>query len=367
MANRVSTRLKEWLKNLAAFFFGLFIVLLVLEIVLRFFPVTGFCSWEEVSYKSGNLVPRFVQRDYKFIYSLGWNFYHVAKKRINNYGFTNDLDYSRNPDKPVIAIIRDSFVEAFQVDNDKTFFAILQKDFKDYYFYSFGKGSTQLPTYLIYAKYASENFNPKKLIIVIISNDFVESFYELRKLTGYWYFDSQGNIYLKEHITQGNIYHYVRRKIAENSSLVRYLYFNAGLPDMIYKLTNKKGYNGDRVLNISMKAVDYFFVNLPKYTNLKPEDIIFVVDAPREYIYKNDLKGAEESFFGKVRKYFIDKAKQNGYQVVDMLPVFLEHYRSHKRRFEFPTDGHWNELGHKLVARELEKLLKSSDNNAQKQ
>jgi len=39
--------------------------------------------------------------------------------------------------------------------------------------------------------------------------------------------------------------------------------------------------------------------------------------------------------------------------VVDMQPAFIARNRADGARFEFPTDSHWNELGHRLVAEEL--------------
>jgi hypothetical protein len=41
-------------------------------------------------------------------------------------------------------------------------------------------------------------------------------------------------------------------------------------------------------------------------------------------------------------------AEKLGFEIVDMQPVFLKHYRKYGQRFEFPNDGHWNSLGHEL-------------------
>ena len=51
-----------------------------------------------------------------------------------------------------------------------------------------------------------------------------------------------------------------------------------------------------------------------------------------------------------MRKYFVAKAYAHSYEVIDMDPIFAEHYRNYGGRFEFPTDSHWNELGHQIAA-----------------
>lgn len=93
----------------------------------------------------------------------------------------------------------------------------------------------------------------------------------------------------------------------------------------------------------SRAVVDQFFKSLSLIIGSKP--VLFLVDADRQSIYKGTN---DNSFFSKMRKYFINRACDH--EVVDMYPIFLDHYRIHKAKFEFPTDGHWNELGHRLAA-----------------
>ena len=57
-------------------------------------------------------------------------------------------------------------------------------------------------------------------------------------------------------------------------------------------------------------------------------------------------------FAGK--KYFEKQALAFGYEVLNMQPIFIERNRLDNSRFEFKTDGHWNELGHALVAEKIE-------------
>jgi hypothetical protein len=55
-----------------------------------------------------------------------------------------------------------------------------------------------------------------------------------------------------------------------------------------------------------------------------------------------------------MRNYFMLAAESKGYEVIDMHPIFIRKNRADGSRFEHPTDGHWNALGHKLVADAIE-------------
>ena len=62
---------------------------------------------------------------------------------------------------------------------------------------------------------------------------------------------------------------------------------------------------------------------------------------------------ANGSYFDLMRKYFIKVAVNKGYEVIDMQPIFMIKHESEGIRFEIPSDGHWNETGHILVAEKI--------------
>ena len=49
----------------------------------------------------------------------------------------------------------------------------------------------------------------------------------------------------------------------------------------------------------------------------------------------------------------IGKAALAQVSTLDMTTPFTLHYRQYKKRFEYPTDGHWNEIGHRVVAESI--------------
>ena len=54
-----------------------------------------------------------------------------------------------------------------------------------------------------------------------------------------------------------------------------------------------------------------------------------------------------------MRRYFMDEARADGYDVIDMQPVFVDDYRSHQQPFNWLRDPHWNALGHGLCAEQV--------------
>jgi hypothetical protein len=54
-----------------------------------------------------------------------------------------------------------------------------------------------------------------------------------------------------------------------------------------------------------------------------------------------------------MRTAFRSKASSLGYEVIDLDADFFQHYAAHAQRFEYPHDGHWNEIGHAVAAKAI--------------
>lgn len=101
----------------------------------------------------------------------------------------------------------------------------------------------------------------------------------------------------------------------------------------------------------SRKVVDTFVSELPRRSVVDKTRVLFGVDAMCPQIYSDeDLVKAEQSYFGLMRRYFLDAAARNRYDAIDMQPRFRVLHLLDGTRFEFPTDHHWNELGHREAA-----------------
>jgi hypothetical protein len=207
------------------------------------------------------------------------------------------------------------------------------------------------------------------MTFVIIANDFDESLLKYKSSPGFHYFveSENGCCGLTRIDWAGKT---LMGEIANFSAFARYLLTNVGVDrskiNWIWKgrtpekdnqfVGNVSADVGSQRLKDSMMAVDEFFRVLPDYSDLSEDKIQFVVDGMRPNLYSTDgMRRANGSYFESMRVYFIEQARKIGYAVIDMQPVFVDHYKENGKRFEFyPVDAHWNALGHELVADEIQ-------------
>ena len=127
----------------------------------------------------------------------------------------------------------------------------------------------------------------------------------------------------------------------------------AGTPGDSFVGTDPAAAHADRVA-ASRRAVDAFLRMLPERSGLPPQQVVFVVDGIRPYRYTEGWEHRwNGSYHDVMRRYFMDEARADDYEVIDMRPVFVDHYRSHRQPFNWLRDNHWNALGHGLCAEQV--------------
>jgi hypothetical protein len=351
---------KALLFRIVSLIFGVLLPLLASEILLRFLPVHEGSCLEPVN--EVNPIWRF-EPNRTFTYSSGWNFSIVNKVHSNNYGFINDVDYDESLASPLIAVIGDSYVEAIMVPFSNTITGRLAGYFAPAArVYSFARSGAPLSQYLVYAEYARTRFRPDRMIFVVVDNDFDESFEQYHYEGGHHHFveTGDGEIRLKRNDVSVGL----TKKIARESALLRYLMLNlriSQLPEGVkelfsaqrasepYSANTLQGLDPARVA-YGKRAVEAFFEMLPSKSGLEPQHILFVIDGMRGAIYRHaDPESMRETYAGVMRGYFISAAQVRDYEVIDMHPLFMQHFSAHGRRFDYSTDSHWNELGHEVV------------------
>ena len=353
----MTARIKTLLFKLAAAFIGITALAIVAEIILQFFPVTeGFYS---LPVNAANPIAR-CQPNRTVQWSAFWNFSMRNAVHVNNYGFISDLNYDPADRRPLLAIIDASFVEAIAVPWPQTGAAKLHQRLKERgRVYAFGKSGAPLSQYLAYAEYVKKTFRPAGLVVIVVGNDFDESRIENRPMPGFHYFvaDSTGNLALKRVDYEiGPVKAMMRR-----STLFRYLMVNARLPDFYqewqyHRRQTKFAGNAlattDSVrLAKSRRVVEAFLAKLPQMAELDAAKILFVVDGIRPQLYEAaSREAAAASYFGLMRHYFIQNARAQGFEVIDMQVIFSQHFQMYGQRFDYPLDNHWNSLGHQLFA-----------------
>lgn len=359
--------LKSFFFITASLTFGLMAGFIILEIILSFFPVRQATTSLPV-----NQATQFFhyKPNQSYLWSMDPWFSKVSIKKTNNYGYFNDQEYFPQDSRPLIAVIGDSYVEASQIPNPLTFHGILSDLLKankiNGRIYSFGSNGAPLSQYLSYAINAKEVFNPVAMVFVIIGNDFDESIITYKNSPGYHYFpnDSDSSELIRVDYTPSP---WIER--IKSSHLIRYLFFNCniqslwnidswkGKSTLANKFIGQTSSNADtKRIEDSKMAVRLFLRKLPEKSGLPPDKIQFILDGIRPHLYSKELMAnAKRSFVNILKTYFKNQAHSQGYNVLDMQPIFQTHFEKTGEKFEFPTDGHWNELGHRIVAEAITK------------
>lgn len=334
-----------------------------MEGVFRLLPVSNPPYILAVS--SENPVAHF-QPNVDYLYSSGWNFSIRASKRSNNYGYINLSDYHPEEATPLLMVIGDSFVESHSIDAGKSAAEILNAtvDGKGRV-YSTGLSGAPLSQYLVFAEFSRTTFQLNAMVFVIIGNDFDESLMKYKSDPRFHYFEENGNRFVLRRVDYEIS---TARTILRKSAFVRYVMLNLEVKETLDRLStrpfgNSQNYVGNMPARVeatrvtdSMRAVDEYFRQIPVSTGLDSRSILFVLDGMRPALYSSEeLLKAEDSFVSQLRRYFKEQAVSRGYEVIDMQPVFIKKHRLDNSRFEYPTDSHWNELGNKLVAEEIQK------------
>ncbi len=328
---------------------SIFVLLILIEILFRFLPVSESTNTQIVNQRSPYM--HFLENKDVF-YSKGASFEIQAIKHSNNYGYMDDDDFHKNAIRPIMSVIGDSFVEALQVENKYTFHGLLDENISLGNVYAMGMSGAPLSQYLAYLRFSKEEFNNDGVIISIIENDFDESFIKYKHTAGFHFFKNMNNKCENIEIIRKNFDgHSWLVNFAKNFAFIRYMFLN----NRVSVLANKELINasdsidGDRVKH-SKCAVDEFFKRLPLESGLLEKDILFVIDAPRLEIYNHKNR---TTFFKVLREYFIKKAENLGYEVIDMDPAFSSEYNANGKKFEFDIDYHWNKIGHYVVYSEI--------------
>ena len=365
-------RRRPWLLRALAVLIGVLVPLGCLEVLLWSLPVYG--GTRTLPVDADNPVVRF-QPHREFVWSRDWDFSIVNRVRVNNFGFVSDFDYDPHAADPLLAVIGDSYVEALMVPFGQTCAGRLAAALAGRArVYAFGVSGAPLSQYLAFAEYVRDTFRPAGLAIVVIENDYDESLRKYARWAGMHQFveRSDGRLVLERNDFEVGLL----RRLARKSALMRYLVGNLDVGAQIGKLIGGAVASGEgggrsggrangspaaapdgspareparepaRVAD-AKRAVDAFLDRLPAASGLEPDRIAFVVDGLRAYVYA-EREPQGETYGDVMRRYFMANAVRRGYETIDLHPAFVAHYETHRRRFEWPQDFHWNALGHEV-------------------
>ncbi|MDC0238539.1 SGNH/GDSL hydrolase family protein [Gammaproteobacteria bacterium] len=345
-----------YIKNIILLVISLVTIAVALEICLHVFPVITVTRARSLELNSHPLDVAAIPNE-EYNYSVGPLFKNSRTRKSNSQGFFSDYNYESGS-RPIV-VIGDSFVEALQVEFHETFHQLLghKLGFK---IYNFGISGAPLSQYEAYVQDVCERYRPNIIIISIVNNDFDQSFSAHHGASGFYHYNNNGEIE-PTYYSLG-----LWKELANRSSLVKYVYFHLGVGLMLNNFTRtvNDSYShemptDENYYSIHDRAAKIFLDNMKNYC-VQPNEIIFIVDANRA---KNGIY--ESEFRIPYMSDFIQQARQLGYRVLDLTGPFTKEYQESRgnQRFEFSFDGHWNKTGHRIVADELNMMLRGDYRN----
>lgn len=352
------------MKGLYSFFKSIFFItlpvliflLILLEIFFRLVipannPPGGYFNEKEKIYLFDN-------RGETGLYTVG-KFAEIRSRwRINNFGCNYPIDYNTEQDKNLMVIIGDSYIEAFQVDADKSYpYLLREKLIPDCEVYAFGMSGAALSQYLHISRYVNKFFDPDILIFNIVHNDFDESIHELYPESYYFLqvsFDQNGDIVEttpRPNYSMGQ-YNPWQRTI-KKSALFRYLWYNLKISDYRnYFIETETKLEANIKTDVVKKqenkiylATDYIVKTIKKENENKR--IIFIVDAPRNAIYNNSLSDSKVLWMNDMLKFICYKYN---IEFIDLTEYMKEDFHKNNEEFNSDIDSHWNDYGHQFVS-----------------
>lgn len=204
--------------------------------------------------------------------------------------------------------------------------------------YSFGASGAPLSQYLAWARDARTTWRAEALIVLVIGNDFDESLARYKVGPGFHHYveSGGGSLALRRFDYQPGLV----RVLVEHSALARYLLLNVqahhhvlnaiGMLGQILPSARAEPYMGNTAIDASSErimhsqaAVRAFLRDMVQYAGWPPERVLFAVDGAR---YPAAMVQLPETYFGKMRLFFMHQARSAGFHVLDLDPAFASRY-----------------------------------------
>jgi hypothetical protein len=343
------------------FLAGIAAALVLLEVALRLLPVLEgtYAADPRPSWPVHTMIP-----NSSFTYSTGWNLQNIQRGRINNYGYVAPFDYVPAKGAGTIAVFGDSYVEALMNDYRDTLHGTLNDYLKSpRTVLNFGSSGAEMPDYLGTAALVRRDFSPEWAVFVITTGDFTRGF---AAGPGYfkWQADQSPPVKLVPEINRSSASKWLR-----TVALIRYLRGNLSLrPGELIRL--RRGADAaagattchNEVLSKADDALLAAFAReLPAALGLPPERVILIFDADRKAIYAGKTRDEARECLARAtlaNDRLQELAARTGIQVIDSYPVFQRYFAERRGPLDrSPLDAHWNPAAHRLMAREVARII----------
>lgn len=355
------SKFKKALKNIVFVTIPMLLVFFILlEVASRFF-FPGMEEPKSIYDSTTQLIKYNRDNGTRGVWTKGNFAQERGKWRINNDGWNSPIDYSREkkPGVKRIAVIGDSYVEAWQVDAEKNFSSLLGDSLgTKYEVYAFGVSGSPLSQYLHMSRYVDSVYSPDIYIFNLVHNDFHES------ISGVTYTP----MYLTIKFNPDSTFTEVRPTKPERSynkvfaggllrksSFCRFVYYNLNLKE---KFRSKKVAKKEVEMNVAVSdfmdrkdsllaVTGYLLKTIKSELGDKGKELLFVMDGPRQSIYKGETDKAKTLWLNNMVG---EKCKTLGLPFIDLTPYMDADFKKNGKRFETNRDNHWTYYGHQFVA-----------------
>jgi hypothetical protein len=204
----------------------------------------------------------------------------------------------------------------------------------------------------------TRNFDPDVLTITIRYNDFAESILELTPGAIHMLLVSVTDSTVTETTPRPN-YSFsefsLTRRLLRKSAIVRYLVINLKVQQAIQDMLKKRTYAGNiefDAVTENMELVEVATAYI--FRCLREENpgrrVIIVMGAPRHDIYADTVEGSP---LLALNSLVARLSSANGFELLDLTEPMIKDYEANRTPFNSSWDFHWNEYGHRFVAREV--------------
>ena len=308
----------------------------------------------------------------------GWNSPHQAYRTQPRDG------------KLRIAVIGDSYVEAFNVPSDRSLAEQLEGliGTEQCEVYRFAIAGAPLSQYVYMLETEVVRYRPSIAVIVLVHNDFIESFWTKpgRYTSSFLRLRIEDGAVVDEIAPapyESSWFDWIRR-----SATLGFLYYRwqVNLPSLkrgmlTYLVGDRGGEKNSTTANsppaddqfdanIAIKdidetideivvATDYLLARLKNVAADHGVKLAVVMDAPRNKIYgglgKDEVGGAY-----RLNRMVAESARRLSVPFIDLYDAFEADWRIHGEPFEHRSDAHWNTHAHDVVANAVYEFLRVS-------
>lgn len=290
-----------------------------------------------------------------------------APYRINQDGWNSGIsDYreERTPGTGRIAVIGDSYVEAFMVPFDSSFAELTQNGLGargcPVEVYRFGISGAPFSQYLHVLQREALDFRPDWVVVSLVHNDFTESFeFKPGRYTSSFLKLSIDGDSVKREISPLP-YHPSSWDWLRFTATFRYLYYTRHLNfDLVRDLVfgaAPNNYQANIDVDATMTrlhgiriATDYLIGRMAAIAKAHDIGLLFLMDGDRQAIY-DGAKDAGQAGPLAINQLVAELTSRHGVPFIDLHSHFARDWQQRRVHFEHVADWHWNATGHRLAA-----------------